>query len=432
MLRAGAARPALIEPARRISGRLRPPGDKSISHRHAILAALARGTSQIEGFAPGADCAATLDCLRALGARVVRGSSGAVDVEGCGPRGLTPPRTTLDARNSGTTMRLLAGVLAAHPFEATIVGDPSLSRRPMRRVAEPLTRMGARVETGADGRPPLTVRGARLRGIDVTLEIPSAQVKSAIMLAGLQAEGRTTVREPALTRDHTERALVAFGVRLERTGTAVTLDGGQLLHAGRHRVPGDISSAAFLAVAAAGLPGSRIVFDEVGLNPTRTAWLDVLRRAGASVETEIEREESGEPIGRLTISHVRLEPVSIPSTEVPLLIDELPALAALGAFGGAVEVVGAGELRHKESDRIAALVAGLRALGMRAEERADGFAVHPSRPTGGEVDAVGDHRLAMTFAVAALAGRAPSRIVGGDAVDVSYPGYFEALRAACA
>jgi 3-phosphoshikimate 1-carboxyvinyltransferase len=432
MSRAGAARPALVEPARRIQGRLRPPGDKSISHRYAILAALTRGPSRIDGFAPGADCAATLDCLRALGARVGRTPGDVVEVEGRGLRGLTPPSTPLDARNSGTTMRLLTGVLAAHPFETTIVGDASLSRRPMRRVAEPLARMGARVETRADGRPPLTVHGAHLRGIDITLEIPSAQVKSAIMLAGLQAEGRTTVREPAPTRDHTERALAAFGVHVEWAGTTAALDGGQTPRAGRHRVAGDISSAAFLAVAAAGLPGSHIVFDEVGLNPTRTAWLDVLRRAGAVVETDIDREESGEPVGRLTIAHDRLEPVSIDPAEVPLLIDELPALAALAAFGGAVEVAGAGELRHKESDRIAALVAGLRSLGMQAEERADGFAVQPSRPTGGEADAAGDHRLAMTFAIAALAARAPSRIVGADAVDISYPGYFDALRAACA
>jgi 3-phosphoshikimate 1-carboxyvinyltransferase len=432
MSRAGAARPALVEPARRIRGRFRLPGDKSISHRYAILAALARGTSRIDGFAPGADCAATLECLKALGARVARGPGDAVELEGRGLRGLTRPSTPLDARNSGTTMRLLSGVLAAHPFEATIVGDSSLSRRPMRRVAEPLTRMGARVETRPDGRPPLTIHGAHLHGVDVTLEIPSAQVKSAIMLAGLQAEGRTTVREPAPTRDHTERALAAFGVSLERSDRTAALDGGQTLQAGHHRVAGDISSAAFLAIAAAGLPGSRIVFDEVGLNPTRTAWLDVLRRAGAAVETEIDQDVSGEPVGRLTIAHDRLEPVSIDPAEVPLLIDELPALAALAAFGGAVEVRGAGELRHKESDRIAALVAGLRSLGMRAEERADGFSVQPSRPTGGEADAAGDHRLAMTFAVAALAAPAPSRIVGADAVDISYPGYFEALRAACA
>jgi 3-phosphoshikimate 1-carboxyvinyltransferase len=241
MLRAGAARPALVEPARRIRGRLRPPGDKSISHRYAILAALAGGTSHIEGFAPGADCAATLECLRALGARVARGPDGSVDIEGRGLRGLTQPPAPLDARNSGTTMRLLAGVLAAHPFDTTIVGDPSLSRRPMRRVAEPLMRMGAVVETRPDGRPPLTVRGARLRGVDISLEIPSAQVKSAIMLAGLQAEGRTTVREPAPTRDHTERALGAFGAHLERAGTTAALDGGQALRAGLYRVAGDIS-----------------------------------------------------------------------------------------------------------------------------------------------------------------------------------------------
>jgi 3-phosphoshikimate 1-carboxyvinyltransferase len=432
MLRAGAARAALVEPARRLRGRLRLPGDKSISHRHAIIAALARGPSRIEEFAPGADCAATLDCLRSLGVRVWQTPDGTVDIEGRGLGGLLPPSAPLDARNSGTTMRLLAGVLAAHPFAATLTGDPSLSRRPMRRVADPLARMGATVETSPDGRPPLTVRGDRLRGVDVTLETPSAQVKSAIMLAGLQAEGRTTVREPAPTRDHTERALTAFGVRVERDGAAVALEGGQPLQGGVRRVPGDISSAAFLAIAAAGLPGSRIEFDGVGLNPTRTAWLDVLRRAGASIETAIEREESGEPIGRLTIAHERIEPVVIEPREVPLLIDELPALAALGAFGGGIEVSGAGELRHKESDRIGALVAGLRALGLEADEEPEGFAVRPSRPAGGEADAAGDHRLAMTFAIAALGARAPSRISGADAVDVSYPGYFEALRALCA
>jgi 3-phosphoshikimate 1-carboxyvinyltransferase len=432
MLQSGAASPALVRPARRVRGRLRPPGDKSISHRNALLAALARGRSRLEHFAPGADCAATLACLDALGVAIARIGSDVIEIDGRGLGGLTAPRATLDARNSGTTMRLLAGVLAGHPFRSTITGDASLSRRPMRRVAEPLTRMGATIETSDGGRPPIVVRGGRLSGIDVVLDVPSAQVKSAVMLAGLHADGRTTVREPARTRDHTERAFQAFGARIEIDDSGIAVDGSQPLNAGRRHIPGDISSTAFFGVAAAGLPGSRIDIENVGLNPTRTAWLDVLRRAGAEIEAVVERDEAGEPIGRITIAHASLHPVVIAPAEVPLLIDELPALAALGAFGGAVDVTGAGELRHKESDRISALVGGLRALGIEAEEHADGFAVRPSRPRGGEADAAGDHRLAMALTVAALAADGDSRITGSESVAISYPGFFDVLRAVCA
>jgi 3-phosphoshikimate 1-carboxyvinyltransferase len=432
MVRAGALPPAIVRPARRVRARLSVPGDKSISHRDAMLAALADGRSRLEGFAPGADCAATLACLEALGVAIRRVGDDAFDIDGRGVGGLAPPGATLDARNSGTTMRLLAGILAGHPFETTIAGDASLSRRPMRRVAEPLGRMGATIETSEGGRPPITVRGGRLSAVNVALEVPSAQVKGAIMLAGLHADGRTTVREPAPTRDHTERALRAFGALVDSDDLGVAIDGLQRLTAGVRRIPGDISSATFLAVAAAGLPGSRVEIEEVGLNPTRTAWLEVLRRAGARISETVEREESGEPCGRLVVEHERLEPVTIAADEVPLLIDELPALAALGAFGGSVEVEGAAELRHKESDRISALVSGLQALGVEAEERADGFHVHPSRPAGGTADAAGDHRLAMTFAVAALAAGAPSSIEGAEAVSVSYPGFFDVLNAACA
>jgi 3-phosphoshikimate 1-carboxyvinyltransferase len=432
MLQSGAAPPAIVRPARRVRGRLRPPGDKSISHRYALLAALALGRSRLEHFAPGADCAATLACLDALGVAIARFGNDVVEIEGRGLGGLSAPGATLDARNSGTTMRLLTGVLSAHPFTSAIAGDASLSRRPMRRIAEPLTRMGATIETSEGGRPPIVVRGGRLTGIDVALDVPSAQVKSAIMLAGLHADGRTTVREPACTRDHTERALQAFGAQVDIDGQAIALDGGQQLSAGSRRIAGDVSSAAFVGVAAAGLPGSRIEIEDVGLNPTRTAWLNVLRRAGAAVDVVVERDESGEPVGRITIAHARVDPVVIAPAEVPLLIDELPALAALGAFGGAVEVTGAGELRHKESDRITALVGGLRALGFDAEERGDGFVVRPSRPRGGEADAAGDHRLAMTLTVAALAAGEESRISGADSVAISYPGFFDVLRAVCA
>lgn len=434
MLRTGATARAVVEPARRVRGRVRVPGDKSISHRDAMLAAIADGRSRLEGFAPGADCAATLDCLRGLGVAIAAPAPHVVEIAGRGLRGLLAPTAPLDARNSGTTMRLLAGLLAAHPFEATLIGDASLSRRPMRRVIEPLTRMGARIDAAGGQHPPLVVRGGRLRGVDYTLDVPSAQVKSAILLAGLQAESRTVVGEPAPTRDHTERALEAFGAHLGRSGSHTAIEGGQRLTAGLRRIPGDVSSAAFLGVAAAGLPGSEVEFDDVGLNPTRTAWLDALRRAGARVEILVERDEAGEPVGRIRIAHDRLEPLAIGPDEAPLLIDELPALAALGAFGAAVDVTGAAELRHKESDRIAALVAGLRALGLDADERADGFAVRASasRPTGGTADAAGDHRLAMTFAIAALGAARPCEIAGASVVDVSYPGFFEALRSVCA
>jgi 3-phosphoshikimate 1-carboxyvinyltransferase len=338
----------------------------------------------------------------------------------------------LDAGNSGTTMRLLAGVLAGHPFSATIAGDVSLSRRPMRRVIEPLTSMGARIDA-ADGRPPLTIHGAALHGISHRPAMPSAQVKSAVLLAGLHAEGTTSVTEPSATRDHTERALTAFGVRVAIDGAEIRLEGGQRLVGQTLTVPGDFSSAAFWMIGAAALPGSRVELDDVGLNPTRSALLDVLRRFGARVEVELMATEAGEPRGRICVEGDRQGSLTIAPGEVPGLIDELPALAALAAHGGEVSVHGASELRVKESDRIASLVAGFRALGIKAEERADGFTIHGSahaarRPAGGVADARGDHRLAMAFAIAALAADGPSTIRGADVVAISYPGFFETLR----
>jgi 3-phosphoshikimate 1-carboxyvinyltransferase len=417
-----------IDPAARLRGRLRVPGDKSISHRYALLAALADGRSRIGDYAPGADCRATLACLAALGVEIAGPVGGRVEIAGRGLRGLRPAAGPLDARNSGTTCRLLAGVLAAHRFRSVIVGDGSLSRRPMRRVIDPLARMGATLEAAGGDRLPLTIVGADLHGIDYAPPVPSAQVKSAVLLAGLQAEGETTVREPALTRDHTERALAAFGVSVSGAPGCPTVAGGQRLRAVELTVPGDISSAAFFGVAAAALPGSEVVIDEVGLNPTRTAWLDVLRRAGATVEIE-PRAGDGEPSGTIRIRHGAIAPFAIAPDEVPGLIDELPALAALGALGAGMSVTGASELRAKESDRISMLVAGLRALGVEAEELPDGFVVAGgSPPTGGRADAAGDHRLVMAFAVAALGARSPSEIEGAEAVEVSYPEFFEALR----
>ena len=416
---------ATVRPVRRVLGTVTLPGDKSISHRYAILGAIAEGATTLTRFAPGADCASTLSCLGQLGVTVSRDGS-TVRLRGLGLRGLTRPTAPLDCGNSGTTMRILAGVLAAHAFETTLTGDASLRRRPMRRVTVPLERMGAAL-VARNGCPPLTITGGPLQGIDFAPEIPSAQVKSAVLLAGLQADGLTTVTEPAVTRDHTERALRAFGATVTSDGPRVRLAGGQPLAAGTFDVPGDVSSAVFWAVAAAALPGSRVELANVGLNPSRTAVLDVLARAGARVEIEPGRVSAGEPVGTVTVSHGDLRPLEILPLEVPALIDELPALAALATFGGGLVVTGAGELRAKESDRIAALVSGLRALGADAEELADGFVIRPRPLRGGTADACDDHRLAMAFAVAALGAQGPSTITGAAAVGVSYPGFFEQM-----
>ena len=357
-----------VKPASHVRGRLRVPGDKSISHRYAILAALADGTSTIHEYSPGADCGTTLECLRRLGVEVVHSSVSTADrntlavITGRGLIGLQPSDRPLDARNSGTTMRLLAGVLAAHPFATTITGDQSLRRRPMERVVEPLEQMGAQVETH-EGRPPLTIHGRPLRGVNYAPPVASAQVKSAILLAGLNASGRTLVRERVQTRDHTERALTAFGLDVRCNNRQVSVHGGQQLRATNLRVPGDLSSAAFWAAAAAALPGSEIEIFGVGLNPTRSAFLDVLRRAGADVDVEITDTAGGEPLGTLRVRHRRLYPITIGPDEVSALIDELPALAALATHGGEFNLSGASELRKKECDRIAVLASSFAQMG---------------------------------------------------------------------
>ncbi len=418
---------ATITPARRLRGRLTVPGDKSISHRYAIFAALAAGRSELSNYAPGADCRSTLACLSRLGVDVKDTSPGRVTVLGRGLGRLRSAGRPLDAGNSGTTMRLMAGVLAGHPFISTLVGDDSLSRRPMRRVMAPLAEMGASLEA-VDGHPPLTIHGTRLHAIDFKPTTPSAQVKSAVLLAGLHAEGTTRVTEPAATRDHTERALAEFGGRAALDGLTVSVDGGQALTGQSLVVPGDFSSAAFWMVAAAMLPGSQVTIDEVGLNPTRTALLDVLRRFGARVSATATSTAAGEPRGTVTIEAEAARPVEILAADVPGLIDELPAIAALAAGGADVVVRGAAELRVKESDRIATLVRGFRGLGFDADEAPDGFAIRgATKPVGGVADAHGDHRMAMAFAIAALAADHPSTIEGADAVVISYPSFFEIL-----
>lgn len=423
-----------VQPARRMRGRVRPPGDKSISHRYAMLAAIADGQTIVHGYSTGADCASTLRCLKGLGVDIEElerdpRTGIKLRIQGTGIRGLQPPAGVLDAGNSGSTMRMMAGILAAQPFTATMDGDESLRKRPMRRVMVPLEKMGAHL-SAVDGRPPLTVQGSRsLKAIDFQPEVPSAQVKSAVLFAGLHADGMTRFTEQIATRDHTERALEAFGVQVLRAGTSVAINGGQRLIGGMRRVPGDISSAAFWWVAAAALPESEITVEEVGLNPSRTGIIDILSRFGADVDIRQGLHTGDEPYGAVTVSHNELRAVEIVPEEVPGVIDELPVLAALATHGGELKVTGAQELRVKESDRISALAAGLRAMGADMDEAEDGFHVRGGRTlTGGTVDALNDHRLAMAFAVAALGATGPTVINDAGAAAVSYPGFFEVLE----
>ena len=438
-----------IRPAGRLRGRARVPGDKSVSHRAAMLAALARGRTTITNFSSSADCGSTLECLRRLGVAVERDGA-TVRVEGAGADGgrqrFHPPSLELDCGNSGTTMRLLAGVLAAQPFASVLTGDESLSRRPMRRVMEPLGLMGARL-SAPDGHAPLRVEGRRpLRAIRYEMPVASAQVKSCVLLAGLGAEGRTEVVEPgARTRDHTERMLRWFGVEVgtrelsedEGGRVVVSVEGGSRLTARDLTVPGDISSAAFPVAAAALLPGSELELEGVGLNPTRTGILDALRGLGCALSVEEERESSNEPTGLIRaggaggLAPTRPGANVIRGASVAQLIDELPVLAVVGtAVEGGLEIRDARELRVKESDRIAATVANLRAMGARVEEFEDGLRVEgPVRLCGARLQSYGDHRIAMAFAVAGLAAEGETEIEGAEeCVAVSFPEFFPLLE----
>jgi len=420
-----------IQPANAVNGPVALPGDKSISHRYAILAALADGASRIEHFSPAADCGSTLECLEPLGAQVKR-SGDAVTITGAGPRRLRRPRRDLDAGNSGTTIRLLSGVLAGQSFDSTITGDSSLRRRPMSRVIEPLTRMGAEIRAKNGGLAPLEIRGKPLHGIHYTLPLPSAQVKSAILLAGLFAEGTTSVTEPVRTRDHTEIALEEFGVHVEHSGRTMSLEGNAELKPRNLTVPGDLSSGVFFIAAACILPGSNIMLHEVGLNPTRTAVLDLLAAWGASISFVCVREVSGELAGDLAVRHSFLEGGEIAGDKAAQLIDELPMLAALGPFTErGVEIRDARELRVKESDRIAAVAENLRRMKAKVEERPDGLSVagrSAGRLRGAKIDPHGDHRIAMAFAIAALGAEGPTTIRDAGCAGVSFPGFFDCLE----
>ncbi|MFN2510722.1 MAG: 3-phosphoshikimate 1-carboxyvinyltransferase [Pyrinomonadaceae bacterium] len=426
-----------ITPARRIRGRVTVPGDKSISHRAAIIAALANGTSRITNFASSEDCAATLACLRQLGVSIQSEGSSLI-VQGAGESGLRVANEALYCGNSGSTMRMLAGVLAGQDFSSTLTGDDSLSSRPMQRIIEPLQLMGA--EFGSkNAKPPLTIKGHKpLQPIRYELPVASAQVKSCVLLAGLNAEGRTEIIEREETRDHTERMLNWFGVAVEKGFEgAISIDGPVSLAARDVSVPGDISSAAFLIAAAALLPESKLEVEYVGLNPTRTMFVSMLRSLGVMIETIDSREESNEPAGRLRVNGqlTAQPPSAVDSTLVrgnliARLIDELPLLAVVGTqMPGGIEIRDAAELRRKESDRISTTVKNLRAMGAEVEEFEDGLAVHGrTQLRGAMLDSFGDHRIAMAFAVAALTASGDSEIAGGECVSVSFPDFFTVLE----
>ncbi len=425
-----------IGPGRRLRGEARVPGDKSIAHRALILAALGEGESEIRGFDLLDDPLRTLEALRACGTPVEMAAPGMLRVVGRGPRGLGAPTGVLHCGLSGTTMRLLAGVLAGQPLAATLDGDPALRRRPMDRVVEPLRRMGARIEAAdAASHAPLTIRGGGLRGIEYTLPVPSAQVKSAILLAGLNAEGETVVREPVPSRDHTERMLRWLGVSVEAANGAIRLAGGARWSGRTFVLPGDLSAAAFFLVAASLVPGSEVFIGAVGLNPTRSAVLEVLRHMGADVmamPTPSGGDADGpEPTADLVVRSAALRAITLQGALIPNLIDELPVLAVAATQAEGVTVVrDAAELRVKESDRIAAVVQELGAMGARIQATTDGFIVEGPTPLrGATVDAHGDHRMAMALAVAGLVARGDTVIRGAETVTKSFPRFFAALRA---
>ncbi len=419
-----------VDPAHSFHAELRVPGDKSIAHRALMLAAIAHGDSRIEDVPDGADVRATADCLRTL-AVDLRPTGSGVAVRGRGIEAWKTPAHDLQCANSGTTMRLLAGLLAGSPVRATLVGDTSLQRRPMDRVVRPLRRMGARITAG-EGRAPLRIEGTTLTGVEHQLARPSAQVKSALLLAGLHATGETIVIEPSPTRDHTERLLRMMGATLTVDGNRITVRRAERLAPLVLSVPGDFSSAAFLLGAAALRPGWSATVRGVGLNPSRTRFLDILRAMGASVAVAPDPDQDLEPTGMVTVQGARLRAVDLDGEDVAQAIDEVPLLLAMATQAeGATRVTGAGELRIKESDRLAAMAEGLRRLGARVEEEADGMTVAgPTSLRAATVDAHGDHRIAMALAVAALTAGGPVQVSGAASVAVSYPGFFEALRAA--
>jgi 3-phosphoshikimate 1-carboxyvinyltransferase len=419
----------LVEPSAAITGSFRVPGDKSISHRALMLGAIASGTTHVTGFLEGEDCLSTLKAVAQLGVKVQRPAPGQVRVAGVGLRGFTAPDSVLDMGNAGTAMRLFMGLMSAQPFDTELTGDASLMRRPMERVATPLRTMGAQIDT-RDGRPPVRIRGgAKLQGICYDMPMASAQVKSAVLLAGLYAQGETTVVEPAVTRDHTERMLQGFGAEVVARGGTVTVRPPQRLEAADIAVPGDFSSAAFFIVAACIGARAPVVIEGVGVNPTRTGLLDMLSLMGADLRLINHRSAGAEPVADIEIRPAQLRGVRVPERLVPLAIDEFPALFIAAACAeGETLVTGAEELRVKESDRIAVMARGLDAIGVRNEVLPDGLRIEGGRFGGGVVDSHGDHRVAMAFAVASLRAAAPIEIHDVANVATSFPGFADLAR----
>jgi len=421
-----------VAPGGVLRGRLRVAGDKSISHRSVMLGSLAEGVTHVTGLLEGEDVLCTLAAFRAMGVMAKGPEQGRLTIQGVGLHGLRPPAQPLDMGNSGTAMRLMAGLLAGQSFDSVLTGDESLSKRPMKRVSDPLGQMGARIATNEGGRPPLRITGGqKLRGIDYRMPMASAQVKSSLLLAGLYAEGETAVTEPAPTRDHTERMLRGFGYDVQVQGPTIRVRGGGRLKACDIDVPADISSATFFLVGAAISPGSELVLEHVGINPTRIGVINILRLMGADLAVESAREVGGEPVADLRVRGSRLRGIRIPEDQVPLAIDEFPALfIAAACADGETVLTGAHELRVKESDRIAVMAEGLKRLGIAAQETPDGIVIRGGALNGGEVDSHGDHRIAMSFAIAAL--RASGSITVRDCKNVatSFPDFVALAKRA--
>ncbi|ELK41649.1 3-phosphoshikimate 1-carboxyvinyltransferase [Brevibacillus agri] len=418
-----------VRQAKKITGTVRVPGDKSISHRAVMFGALAEGVTTIEGFLPGADCLSTISCFRRLGIEIEQ-QGDKVTVHGKGWYGLREPLQHLDVGNSGTTIRLMSGIMATQPFHVVIEGDESIAKRPMRRVIGPLRQMGAKIDGRKDGEfTPLSIRGGKLEAIAYQSPVASAQVKSAILLAGLQANGVTSVTEPHLSRDHTERMLQAFGVSVVRDGLTVSVEGGQKLTGRAISVPGDISSAAFLIAAVMVVPGSSLLIENVGINPSRTGIIDVVKAMGGSLELLNERVVNEEPVADLLVTHSELHGIEIAGDIIPRLIDEIPVIAVMATQAkGKTVIRDAEELKVKETDRIATVVSQLSKFGGRVTPTEDGMIIEGETPlTGAVIDSMGDHRIGMAMAIAGLAATGETGIENEEAIDVSFPGFHELL-----
>jgi 3-phosphoshikimate 1-carboxyvinyltransferase len=415
----------IVNPGGALTGRLRVPGDKSISHRSIMLGSLAEGETGVSGFLEGEDSLATLSAFRAMGVQIEGPDAGRVRIQGVGLQGLQAPADALYLGNSGTSMRLMSGLLAGQSFDITLTGDASLSGRPMQRVVGPLTTMGARIDATANGTAPLRIHGsANLSGIDYAMPVASAQVKSSLLLAGLYASGRTCVSEPAPTRDHTERMLTGMGYPVRREGNRVCLEGGGVLRGISIDIPADISSAAFFLVGASIAPGSELVLEHVGMNPTRIGIIDILQRMGADITVMNEQDVGGEPVADLRVKSAQLNGIEIPPELVPLAIDEFPVIFVAAACArGRTVLTGAGELRVKESDRIQVMADGLGVLGVNAQATADGMIIEGGPMGAGCVDSQGDHRIAMAFSMAALRASGAIEINDCTNVNTSFPGF---------